>query len=142
MILDSSETPTCSISTDNRTSDHIKHSYDSDLLADSNQPVAKNLEGMIHNKYSRLQFTHKVSTLSPPNHPLKLQSATVHIYQQSSQAKKDLINPTTQPRSRDTSGKSSHSLSLHPTGQHCHYPSGTQFHQSTISLSPPSSHAS
>ena len=135
---------TGSTSTHNRTSDHVKRSYDSDSLADSNQTAAKNLEGMIHDEYSQLQFTHKVSTHPLPNYPLKLQSATVHSYQQSSQAKKDLryfINPTTQPRSGDTSSKSSHSLSLYPTGQHGHHPSGTQFHQSTISLSPTSSQA-
>ena len=35
VILGSSETPTRTISTHNRTSDHVKHSYDSNSLADS-----------------------------------------------------------------------------------------------------------
>lgn len=52
MFLGSSETPTHTISTHNRTSDHVKHSYDSNLLADSNQPATKNSEGMIHDKYN------------------------------------------------------------------------------------------
>ena len=109
MILGSSETLTCSISTHNYTSDHGKHSYDSDTVADSNQLLPKNSEGMIQDKYNppdNLQSTHKVSTLPPPyHHPLELHSATVLIDQQSQQAKKDLqyfTNPTTQLRSHGT----------------------------------------
>ena len=143
-ILGSSETLTRSISTHNHTSDHVKHSYDSDSLADSNQPVPENSEGMIHDKYNppdNFQSTHKVSMLPPTDHPLEPQSATVHIDQQSPQAKNDLqyfTNPTTQPRSRGNSSQSYHSISLHSTGQHDHYPSCSQFHHSTTDLTPPS----
>ena len=82
VILGSSETPTRTISTHNRTSDHVNHSYDSNSLADSNQPAAKNSEGMIHDKYNppdNLQSTLKVSTLPPTDHPLKLQSAITYL---------------------------------------------------------------
>ena len=118
--------------------------HDSDTLADSNQLVPKNSEGMIHDKYNppdNFQSTHKVSTLPPPyHHPLELQSATVLIDQQSPQAKdlQHFTNPTTQPRSHGTSGQSYHSISLHSTGQHDHYPSRSQVLHSTTDLTLPS----
>lgn len=53
--------------THTHTSNFVKYRYDSHSLANSNRPVAKNPEGMIHDRYNpphNLQSMHKVFTFT------------------------------------------------------------------------------